>query len=497
MGFQSIRLTVRTRNYILIRAGHAAPRQLDAAVAGRRRGRGLDGPLGPAAHEAGGAEGGPAAADICLNDEIVVVAVGEVGGGVGRPGEGLGEGGVGAVGEGLGDGVALGALNGLPGEGDLAVPGRLGAGRRRGRVGRGRGDQIGVGEGGPPAVDACLHQEPIARPVGQAGGREGLASAGGRQRAVAGTGTIGHGVLRGAGHAAPRQLDAAVAGRRRGRGLDGPLGPAAHEAGGAEGGPAAADICLNDEIVVVAVGEVGGGVGRPGEGLGEGGVGAVGEGLGDGVALGALNGLPGEGDLAVPGRLGAGRRRGRVGRGRGDQIGVGEGGPPAVDACLHQEPIARPVGQAGGREGLASAGGRQRAVAGTGTIGHGVLRGAGHAAPRQLDAAVAGRRRGRGLDGPLGPAAHEAGGAEGGPAAADICLNDEIVVVAVGEVGGGVGRPGEGLGEGGVGAVGEGLGDGVALGALNGLPGEGDLAVPGRLGAGRRRGRAGGDDMRI
>ena len=67
------------------------------------------------------------------------------------------------------------------------------------------------------------------------------------------------------------------------------------------------------------------------------------------------------------------------------------------------------------------------------------------------------------------------------------------MVVAVGQVGGGVGRPGEGLGEGGVGAVGEGLRNGVALGALDGLPGQGDLAVAGRLGGGSRCGRVGGD----
>ena len=311
MGFQSIRLAVRTRNHILIRAGHAAPGQLDAAVAGGRRGRGLDGPLGPAAHEAGGAEGGPAAVHVGLDEEVVVVAVGQVGGGVGRPGEGLGEGGVVSVGEGLRNGVALGALDGLPGQGDLAVAGRLRPGGGRRRVGGRRGDQIGVGEGGPPAVDTGLHQESVARPVGQPGGLEGLTGAGGRQRAVAGPVPVGHGVLGGAGHAAPGQLDAAVAGGRRGRGLDGPLGPAAHEAGGAEGGPAAVHVGLDEEVVVVAVGQVGGGVGRPGEGLGEGGVVSVGEGLRNGVALGALDGLPGQGDLAVAGRLrpGGGRRR--------------------------------------------------------------------------------------------------------------------------------------------------------------------------------------------
>ena len=69
----------------------------------------------------------------------MVVSVGQVGGGVGRPGEGLGEGGVGAVGEGLRNGVALGALDGLPGQGDLAVAGRLRPGGGRRRVGGGRG----------------------------------------------------------------------------------------------------------------------------------------------------------------------------------------------------------------------------------------------------------------------------------------------------------------------------------------------------------------------
>ena len=67
------------------------------------------------------------------------------------------------------------------------------------------------------------------------------------------------------------------------------------------------------------------------------------------------------------------------------------------------------------------------------------------------------------------------------------------MVVSVGEVGGGVGGRGQVLRERGVGAVREGLRHGVALGALDGLPGQGDLAVAGRLGGGGRRGRVGGD----
>ena len=70
------------------------------------------------------------------------------------------------------------------------------------------------------------------------------------------------------------------------------------------------------------------------------------------------------------------------------------------------------------------------------------------------------------------------------------------MVVAVGEVRDGVGAPGQVLSEGFVGAVRERLGDGVALGSLNGLPAQGHLAVPGSLGAGRRRGRVGGCSIR-
>ena len=70
------------------------------------------------------------------------------------------------------------------------------------------------------------------------------------------------------------------------------------------------------------------------------------------------------------------------------------------------------------------------------------------------------------------------------------------MVVAVGQVGGGIGRPGKGLGEGGVVAVGEGLRNGVALGALDGLPGQGDLAVTGRLRPGGGRRRVGGCSIR-
>ena len=70
------------------------------------------------------------------------------------------------------------------------------------------------------------------------------------------------------------------------------------------------------------------------------------------------------------------------------------------------------------------------------------------------------------------------------------------MVVAVGEVGDGVGVPGQALREGAVGAVRERLGDGVALGARDGLPAQGHLAVPGRLRSGHRSARVGGGSIR-
>ena len=103
-----------------------APGELDRPVAGLRRDLGPDGARG-----GGGAQvavGGrrPGAVDPGLDQEAVGHAVGEVGdleGGallVERVGP------VRPVREPLGDGVALGAGDGLPGDGDLTVAGRLG-----------------------------------------------------------------------------------------------------------------------------------------------------------------------------------------------------------------------------------------------------------------------------------------------------------------------------------------------------------------------------------
>ena len=103
-----------------------APAELDRPVAGLRGDLGPDGARGGGGAQVavGGRRPGPV--DPGLDQEAVGNAVGEVGdleGGallVERVGP------VRPVREPLGDGVALGAGDGLPGDGDLTVAGRLG-----------------------------------------------------------------------------------------------------------------------------------------------------------------------------------------------------------------------------------------------------------------------------------------------------------------------------------------------------------------------------------